>query len=116
MILTYPTVAAVLSEPLLRGAKVEVTIQPYKMTDNGIRFHVDTNTAKLLLPTVTKAEADQLPEQFEITVEHDYEDDKAISGKFFFTFDVTVKGREQEPDGSTKLQYDAKYKRFHQEA
>jgi hypothetical protein len=109
--MNYPTVAAVLTEPLLRDAKVEVKITPTPVNDQ-IKFHVDTSTAKLILPTVTKEQAEQLPEQFEITVKHHYDDQQAIASDFFFTFDVKIKGSEQQPNGEVKLQYETTYKKY----
>lgn len=83
--------------------------------DDKVKFHVDTESAKLILPNVTKEEMLQLPDQFEITVKHHYESPQAIASDFFFTFDVKVNSAEQQPNGEEKLQYDAKFKNYRHE-
>jgi len=110
----YKTVAEVLTERLLRDAKVDVKIVP-SMVDDKIKFSVDTAAAKLILPNVTKEEMEQLPDQFEIIVKHHYESPQAISSDFFFTFEVNIRGAEQQPNGEEKLQYDATPKDYRHE-
>jgi hypothetical protein len=110
----YPTVAGVLTEPLLRDAKVDVSIKP-SMVDDKIKFHVDTASAKLILPNVTLEEMEQLPHDFEMIVKHHYESPQAISSDFFFTFAVNIHGAEQQPNGEEKLKYDATFKNYRHE-
>jgi hypothetical protein len=110
----YPTLAGILTEPLLRDAKVEVKITSNLVNDK-VKFHVDTASVKLILPNVTKEEMQQLPDQFEMIVKHHYESEQAIAADFFFTFDVTINSAEQQPNGEEKLQYDAKFKNYRHE-
>lgn len=111
----YPAVERVLAQedldmpqPQLRGAEVKFDFDVVQEPGNIPKFMVDPEKAQLVLPKITAVEADQLPDQFELSVDSPVEDTFGRAGTLRFKFAVDITGREPHPDGQVELKFNAK--------
>lgn len=110
----YPALLKVLAaedldlpQPQLRGAEVKFEFDVVQEPGSIPKFMVDPETAQLKLPKITKVEADQLPDQFELSVDSPVEDTFGRAGTLRFRFAVDITGREQQADGQVELKFNA---------
>lgn len=71
--------------PLFAGADVKAEM---KLNPEG-RSLPDPTTAKLYLPDITAKESEQVQENFQMTVNKKWTDDRAIPKAYAFTFEVS---------------------------
>lgn len=98
---------AKLPEPMLRDAKVLFDYDVVQDPGSIPKFLVDKDSVRLELPEVTNQVAERLPEKFEMLLQSPVEDVYARAGTIQFKFNVQIKGREQNKNGTVKLDYDA---------
>lgn len=97
-------------EPLFRDAKLDFDYDVVQEPGAPAQFMVDKQSAKLELPSISKVDADRLPEKFDLTLEQEVEDVYARKGRIRFKIEVTVKNKKEKENGLVDLDFDAAVK------
>ena len=89
----------------LQDATVDVEFEVEQVPGADAQFIADPDRTVLNLPPVDMEEYQKLPDEFDIKVIRQLEDDQARFAKYYFTFHGKIHDAEQNADGTKDLHY-----------
>ena len=93
---------------LFEGAEVKAEM---KLNPEG-RHLPDPNTAKIYLPDISVKESEQVPTEFQIKINKEWTDNRAISKAYSFTFEISDMTFEPQEDDRVRPKFNQKLKEF----
>ncbi len=91
-------------------AEVDFEYSVRQEAEQDPHFDITPGSVKLRIGDVLTQAAENLPEKFEIEMDSPIEDSFGRAGQVNFKFEVRIKGKTPQPNGRTRLEYEATIK------